>query len=459
MHVRSVDPRSGMLIGELPAAKPQDVHEALARAKRAQREWVALPKEARIAALKEAERIFIDEREHLVALIQSEGGFPSRDIIGAYNSALRGVDYYADNYRSLGNKAFKLDPMAWPDTDAEVEFLPHGVIAHIGIWNYPFWQTMITAIPALMVGNAIVFKPSEHTTLTGLRIAELLHQAGVPKDVFIPLVGGREIGKEMVRSNFDALVFTGGVETGMDILRNSNVKPLLLELSGNDPGIVCSDADLVQAARGIAYGSLYHAGQVCIRVKRVYVVRSVADRFLEQLLDIVRRIDVRERVGPLISEDSRKKVQRQVDEAIVLGAELLHGGRSIEGPGYYFEPTILLVRQGCKARFEEEIFGPVCPIIIVDDEEEALRRANDSIYGLGATVWCQDDAKAMEIASRLEVGTVWINECCRTLTCGEYFQGWKSSGLAGSQDRLSMFLRKRMLVHHHSRLPREHWFK
>jgi acyl-CoA reductase-like NAD-dependent aldehyde dehydrogenase len=459
MHVRSIDPRTGQLVREMPSAEQGDVHEALARARTAQKEWAARPKEARISVLREAERIFTSEREDMVSLIQSEGGFPRRDIIGAYNSALRGVEYYAERYRTLTTIEFPLDDVAWSDTRADIEFLPHGVIAHIGIWNYPFWQTMITAIPALMVGNAIVFKPSEHTTLTGMRIAELLHQAGVPKDIFIPLAGGREIGREMVRADFDATVFTGGVQTGLDILHNSNVKPLVLELSGNDPGIVCADADIDQAARGIAYGSLFHAGQVCIRVKRVYVVSSVADRFLEQLMGIVRRIDVRERIGPLISEGSREKVQRQVDEAIAQGAELLHGGKAIEGPGYYFEPTVLLVRQGREVDLDHEIFGPVCPIIIVRDDEEALRRANDSIYGLGATIWSQNGIKAREMASQLEAGTIWINECCRTITCGEYLQGWKSSGLASAQDRLSMFLRKRTVVHHHSSAPRDHWFK
>ncbi len=137
------------------------------------------------------------------------------------------------------NRSFELDRTSWPDTEVEVEFVPHGVIAHIGIWNYPFWQTMITAIPALMTGNAIVFKPSEHTSLTGLRISEVLHRAGIPTDVFIPLIGGKEVGKEMVRSNFDALVFTGGQSTGLEIMHRSNVKPLILELSGNDPAIVC----------------------------------------------------------------------------------------------------------------------------------------------------------------------------------------------------------------------------
>ncbi len=431
----------------------------MGRARSAQCEWASRSKGDRIKVLKEAERLFIAETDDIVSLIHSETGFPKKDIIGAYKGALRGVDYYAGNYLSHGKKSFELDRTAWPDTEVEVEFVPHGVIAHIGIWNYPFWQTMITAIPALMTGNAIVFKPSEHTSLTGLRISEVLHRAGVPTDVFIPLVGGKEVGKEMVRSNFDALVFTGGQSTGLEIMHRSNVKPLLLELSGNDPAIVCGDADLQQTVRGIAYGSLYHAGQVCIRVKRVYVVRSRAEELVEGILDIVQGLDVKHSIGPLISAEARQKVHEQVNDAVARGAELLAGGKPIEGSGFYFEPTVLLVRHGKDVRFDEEIFGPVCPIIVVEDEDEALKRANDSCYGLGATVWSQDPSRARDIASRLEAGTVWINECCRTFNCGEYFQGWKSSGLASAQDRLTMFLKKKAIIHNRSCMPRDHWFK
>jgi acyl-CoA reductase-like NAD-dependent aldehyde dehydrogenase len=459
MHVRSVDPRTGLVNKEIPSAKPEEVQEALVRARRAQSEWASLSKDDRIKVLKAAERLFLAERDDIVNLIQSETGFPRRDILGAYNGALRGVDYYAGNYLAQGPKGFELDQAAWPDTDIGVEFVPHGVIAHIGIWNYPFWQTMITAIPALMTGNAIVFKPSEHTSLTGLRISDVLHRAGVPKDVFITLVGGKDVGQEMVRGNFDALVFTGGQATGLEIMHRSDVKPLILELSGNDPAIVCGDADVQQASRGIAYGSLYHAGQVCIRVKRVYVVRSKAEELVAGILDIARGLDVEQSIGPLISAQARAKVQGQVKEAVESGAELLVGGKPIEGPGFYFEPTVLMVRYGKDVRFDQEIFGPVCPIIVVEDEAEALKRANDSCYGLGATVWSQDQAKALEIASRLEAGTVWINECCRTFNCGEYFQGWKSSGLASSQDRLSMFMKKKAIIHNRSCKPRDHWFR
>jgi acyl-CoA reductase-like NAD-dependent aldehyde dehydrogenase len=277
--------------------------------------------------------------------------------------------------------------------------------------------------------------------------------------VFIPLIGGAEIGREMVRSDFDAMVFTGSISTGLDIMHNSGVKPLILELSGNDPAIVCADADIDQAVRGVAQGTFSHGGQVCIRIKRVYVVESIAQKFIDRLLELIGRIDVREEIGPLIREDARKKVQVAVDKAITAGAELLCGGRSLDGPGFYIMPTVLLVRQGKNIRFDEEIFGPVCPIIIVEDENEALILANDSKYGLGGSIWTKDAEKGQELAMKMESGTIWINECGRTLTCGDYFQGWKSSGISSTSDRLGLFMKKKAIIHHCSSAPREHWMK
>jgi acyl-CoA reductase-like NAD-dependent aldehyde dehydrogenase len=459
MFVRSVDPRTGNLIKEIPCSSKTDVNAALEKARIAQKSWSSIDKSERIRILQQVEMLFQRDKEEMLDLIQSEGGFPRKEIAGAFAGALRGVGYYADICQKKLPPEIVLDPALWPNTNAKVEYVPHGVIGHIGIWNYPFWQTMITAIPALMVGNAIVFKPSEHTTLTGLKIAETFKLAGLPDGLFTVVVGGKEIGEEMVRSDFDAIVFTGGLETGLSIAHSSGIKPLILELSGNDPGIVCDDADMTQAVRGIANGTFGHGGQVCVRVKRVYVTEKTADRFIKEFLEIVDRIDVREKVGPLIMEEARAKVHSSVGSLIKNGAKLLRGGEYIDGPGFYYKPTVLLIEQEKEVDLDNEIFGPVCPIVIVKDEAEAIRKANASRFGLGASIWTTDQKKGRVIASKLEAGTIWINECGRTLTGGENFQGWKSSGIATSQDRLSMFLKKRTLVHHTTCEPRDHWMK
>jgi succinate-semialdehyde dehydrogenase/glutarate-semialdehyde dehydrogenase/succinyl-CoA reductase len=287
----------------------------------------------------------------------------------------------------------------------------------------------------------------------------MVHEAGFPNDLFIPLVGGAEVGKEMARSGFDALVFTGGIETGKDIVRSAGIKPMILELSGNDAGIVCSDADIETAARGVCSGTFGRAGQVCIRIKRVYVHRDIADQFIQRVVDIASRIDARTNVGPLIRENSRENVDRVVKSAVADGAKLLLGGKKVAGPGYFYEPTVLLVDRDDLEVTRKETFGPVCPIRVVDDEDQAVMKANDTGYGLGATIWTRDQSKAMRIASSLEAGNVWINDCGRSLICGEFFQGWKQSGIASSQRRIQMFLKKKSVIDHLKCEARPNWFK
>jgi len=460
MVVRSVNPRTGQVIKEFKSSEPEDVSSALAKGRKAQRKWmVDWNKEERIEAVLELRGVMQAMKDDLIATEALEGGFPQKDVIGTYNGVIKGFEHYAAEARAISDYDFPLDPAGWPDTKATINLVPHGVIAHIGIWNYPLWQTMITLIPALMAGNAVVFKPSELTTMTGLKIKEAFDHTSMPSDLFQALIGGAEIGKVMVTAPFDALVFTGGRATGLDITRNAGVKPMVLELSGNDPGIVCSDVNVHEAARGVASGAFSHGGQVCIRIKRLYVVESVADAFISELLKVVARIDVEQQVGPLIREEARARVHEKVHRAVLAGCELLTGGENLPGLGYYFEPTILRVSDDSLEIIREETFGPVLPIRVVKDEEEAIRLANESDYGLGATIWTCDPKKGEEIARRLEAGNIWINEHGRTINCGELFQGWKCSGIPSMNRRITLFMKKRTIVNHQSCQARPYWFK
>jgi succinyl-CoA reductase len=460
MRFASIDPTNGEVLREFSSSTEREVREAVERARRAQNDWwLGHNKSDRLAVLKAVESVFHRSSAELIGIIQKEIGMPKSTITSSYNGALNGVRYYSDRYAALGDRPFPLDPSGWPGTQATIRYEPHGVLGHIGIWNYPFWQTMITAIPALLAGNAIVFKPSEYTTLTGLRIGELMKEAGLPDGVFETVLGGAEVGKVLVRSNVDVLAFTGGIETGKDIARNAGIKPLILELSGNDAGIVCPDADLEQAARGVATGTFLRAGQVCVRIKRVYIHQDIAERFLRRLVEIASRLDLEGQVGPLIREGARDRVDRVVQEAVRGGASLLLGGQKRKGPGFYYEPTILLLEDEGAEVMSRETFGPVCSIKVVDDEDEAIRLANDSEYGLGATIWTLDMERADRIARRLQVGNVWINEWGRSVVCGEYFLGCKSSGIPSSQERLMMFLRKKTIIAHYTNEPRANWFK
>jgi len=460
MVVRSINPRTGQVIKEFTSNVPHDVSVALDKGREAQRKWVSeWDRDERIEAVLEMRTALLAMKDDLIGTEMLEGGFPQKDVIGTYNGVIKGFDHYAVEARATGDYEFPLDATGWPDTKATINLVPHGVIAHIGIWNYPFWQTMISLIPALMAGNAVVFKPSELTTMTGLKIKEAFDQTSMPSNLLQVLIGGADIGKAMVVAPFDALVFTGGRATGLDITRNAGVKPMILELSGNDPGIVCSDVNVTDAARGIASGAFSHGGQVCIRIKRLYVVESVADAFIAELLKVMARIDVEHQIGPLIREEARAKVHEKVHRAVHADCELLTGGDNLPGLGYFFEPTLLKVTDDDLEIIKEETFGPVLPIRVVKDEEEAIRLANATDYGLGATVWTCDPKKGEAIARRLEAGNVWINEYGRTINCGELFQGWKCSGIAGMNRRMTLFMKKRTIVNHQVCQARPHWFK
>jgi acyl-CoA reductase-like NAD-dependent aldehyde dehydrogenase len=456
--VRSINPRTGQVIRELPSSTPSELRDALARARRYQRKWYAeTSSEERASLIKELEAVCLRRRDEVVNLMHDEVGIPKKALAGAYNSALSGVDHYIEEYLAPTDRPYSL-PSSWTATDATISLHPHGVIGHIGVWNFPFWQTMITAIPALIAGNAVVLKPSELSTLSGLKIAELVREAGYPEDLYIPVVGGADIGKLMVASDFDAITFTGGIETGMEIARNADIKPLILELSGNDAGIVRADADVEQAARGIAYGTFGRGGQVCVRIKRVYAHEEVVDELQERLVSIAGRLSVEDDIGPLIRGEARANVHRVVRDAVDRGAELLCGGEVPEGPGYFYPPTVLRHSDDELEVVREETFGPVCPVRAVGSDDEAIALANDTRYGLGATVWTSDPEAGVEMAGKLDAGNIWVNECVRTLPGGEYFQGWKQSGIPSSMSRLQMFTKKKTIVAHRSCEPRAHWF-
>ena len=298
--VRSINPRTGTVISDYAPTSSSQLRDAEGRARSAQRQWFSgTTLEQRVSAVKELEAVCRRRMDEVVGLMHEEVGIPANALRAAYNSVLAGVDHYVSEASQLQDMEYPC-PATWTDTTARLSLHPHGVLGHIGVWNFPFWQTMITAIPALLTGNAVVYKPSELCTGTGLRIAELVHEAGYPRDLYVPVIGGPEVGRMLVTSDVDALAFTGGMSTGLDITRNAGIKPLILELSGNDAAIVCGDADVEIAARGIAYGTFSRGGQICIRIKRVYVHEDIAEELVDRLVDIATRLNVEKDIGPLI---------------------------------------------------------------------------------------------------------------------------------------------------------------
>lgn len=454
MKIQSINPRTGKGIKTFPSITPKELRNAISGAKLAQVDWASRSKEERIAIILKLKDIIEREKDNIVDLVFEEAGMPKEETTAEIvDDILVGIDGFIEDYKNVSELDYSDEVF-----DSKVEFISQGVVGHIGIWNYPVWQTMITAIPALLVGNAIVFKSSELTTLVGIKIAGMIWEAGVPKNVFSLVIGGGDIGRRIVKSDVDMIVFTGGIDTGKDIIANADIKPLLLELSGNDAGIVCSDCDLNQAIKGITFGSFLHGGQVCTKIKRIFVLKEIAEEFIKGLLKETKKLRIGKDIAPMIRAGARNKVHNQVSEAIKARGKILLDGNPVKGDGFYFEPTIILYESSKIEMFKEEIFGPVAQVQIVESEEEAIRLANDSIYGLGATVWTKDIEKANKIAAKLDVGTVWINDSNCPIPTGVYSGGVKQSGIASSQNRIMSFLKKKTIIANPKCESRMWWF-
>lgn len=313
---------------------------------------------------------------------------------------------------------------------------PLGVVANISAWNYPYFVGANVFVPALLTGNAVLYKPSEHASLTGLAIAELLHEAGVPREVFAPVVGAGAVGAALLEQRLDGVFFTGSHATGRRIAEAlaGRLIPLQLELGGKDPVYVCDDVEVRGAAAAVADGAFYNTGQSCCAVERVYVHRRIAEPFVEAFLAAVCAFRVGDPsdedsyIGPLARAEQLSVLETQVEDAVRLGARLLSGGRRREGRGYYFEPTVLVDVDGRMRVMREESFGPIIGIQVVADDEEAIARMNDSEYGLTAGVFTPDRARAEAILSRIDAGSVYWN-CCDRVSPRLPWTGRKHSGI------------------------------
>ncbi len=457
MTIVSINPMTEEIIGQFEETSFQDIDLAVRKSRKAQKEWISKPKNERISIIRKMKESFENNQKELIKTIHEECGTDKDELQDIIYDVLDGFEYYIEKYKKLKDIDFPINQSVFPDSTSKIKYYPHGVIAHIGIWNYPLWQTMISAIPALLTGNSIIYKPSEKSTKTGILISKLINLTeNFPKDVFIPIIGGSEQGRYLVKSDVDAVVYTGNIKTGMEIIKNTGTKPKILELSGNDAAIVCSDCDMDQTVQGIAAGAFFHSGQVCDRIKRIYVVKEIADEFIQKL--VLRISQIRHKITPLISEEALKKVDEQVKWTVKDGAEILIGGKRFNKKGFYYEPTLLKLKHNNVYSVKNEIFGPVASLLVVDSEEEAIKFANSTKYGLGTSIWTQDFEKASKIANQCESGMVWINDSNIPLVCGEYFKGWKSTSIPNSSDRLGMFLKTKTIISFNSNNRRHWWY-
>lgn len=410
--IRNLDPSTGSLIAEIPCASSQEIQEGVARARAAWPAWASTEPSARLECLRLALKDMGAAADELGALLSQEMGKPVAQAIGE----VRGyAQHLADELDEVA-RAIATETMPGSADEVSVSREPHGVVAVITPWNFPVGMPAQILVPALGAGNTVVLKPSEHVPLTGAFVARLF-QAHLPQGVLELLQGDGPVGAALVSDEVDMIAFVGSRATGIAIMRSAagSLKRLILELGGKDPMLVFADSDLEAAAICATQNSLRNTGQVCCSVERVLVEESVAERFEELVLEEARRWpfgDPREQdtcMGPLVSESQRKNVVAHVLDARERGARILLGGEEPQGPGWFYPATVIADAPSDSKVLTEETFGPVVCLTTFTSEKEAILRANDTVYGLGANVWTQDLERGQRVARALRAGQVGVN--------------------------------------------------
>ncbi|HZU79373.1 MAG TPA: aldehyde dehydrogenase family protein [Acidimicrobiales bacterium] len=423
------NPASGEVFAEAPDCTREQLDAAMESAAKAYRDWKA-DEDVRCEALRQMAGLLMGGLGELGPLLTAEQGKPLNDAnLEVFGSAMW-CGYYADLERPR--------EIVQDDDQALVEVVrrPLGVVAAITPWNFPLSLAFWKIAPALRAGNTLVLKPSPFTPLTTLRAVELL-QSALPPGVLNVVSGGDDLGAWMTSHPVPRKVsFTGSIETGKKVAMSAapDLKRVTLELGGNDPAIVLDDADPAAIADGLFGGAFANNGQVCSAIKRVYVPEAMYDEVVEALADRARRVKVGDgtdptsKLGPINNAPQFERVKELVSDALARGAKAVAGGKAMDRPGYFFEPTILAdVSDGVRI-VDEEQFGPALPVVAYRDLDDALERANATHFGLSGSVWGADEERAAEVAGRLEAGTAWVNTHI-ALQPNQPFGGFKWSGI------------------------------
>ena len=436
-RLRLSNPATLDRIGEFEVQTAAEVSGAIERARKAQPDWGALSVPERGRTLQRAVHILQKRADEFVDVIVSETGKPRIEALaGEILSSCDALQFYAKAAKRI--LAQRTVPLHLLKTKKlQISYQPLGVVGIITPWNFPFVLSLNPTVQALMAGNAVVLKPSEVTPFSGRLVEALLAEAGLPEGVFNLVLGDGETGAALVEGDVDKISFTGSVRTGRKVAEacGRRLVPCTLELGGKDPMIVCADADLVRAARGAVFGAFVNAGQVCTSTERVYVVDEVADEFtrrvVEETAGLRQGTSGEFDVGSIIWPPQLEVIESHVRDAVAKGARVLAGGR--RNPAYdgcFYEPTILTEVNHDMQIMRDETFGPVLPIMRVRDESEALRLANDSRYGLNASVWTRNKRKGVSLARSIRSGSAVVNDCMVTYGVTESpFGGVKDSGI------------------------------
>jgi acyl-CoA reductase-like NAD-dependent aldehyde dehydrogenase len=432
-----VNPATGEPILEMPSDDRKSIEIKLRLAENAQKKWGEVELSSRIKIITEWSALLDANLEELAYVLTREMGKPISQSLSEIKAISERVDFFTKNV-GFFLKPSRMSKTHEP-TQEEISYEPLGVIANISAWNYPYFVGANIFVPALLMGNAVLYKPSEFAVMTGCHIVKLMHEAGVPEDVFALVSGAGDVGSELVKQRVDGIFFTGSYSTGLKIWEQTRdrIIPVQLELGGKDPAYVCDDADIEAAAESLAEGAFYNAGQSCCSVERIYVHESVCSLFLEKLIEKTRHFivgdpsDKKTFIGPLTRKAQLDVLDAQVADARACGGQILLGGERIPGAGYFFAPTIIADANHDMICMREESFGPIVGVQKVVSDEEALTLMNDTAYGLTAGVYCQSSQRARRLLSRLNTGSVYWN-CCDRVSSRLPWTGRKNSGIGST---------------------------
>ena len=431
-------PFTRLSLGAVPTDNEASIHTKFAAARLAQRKWAAQSLPTRLACVERFRDAVVEETPELARLLTQETGKPVTQSRNELRGFLDRIDFFlATTPRVL--RAETVARIATTPKSKLIEQITHeplGVIANISAWNYPYFVGGNVFIPALLTGNAVLYKPSEFATLTGLEITRMLHQSGVPREVFAPIVGGGEVGRYLLDQPINAAFFTGSYATGVHIARQlaGRLIPLQLELGGKDPAYVCDDANVAVAAASLADGAFYNTGQSCCAVERIYVHETVHDAFVATFVKEVARFRIGDPlhettyIGPLTRPTQLDVLAEQIADAVRLGGKVVLGGGRPKRRGNYFSPTVIVGANHRMKLMREESFGPVIGIMAVRDDEEAVKLMADTEYGLTAGVYSTNATRARRILGAVSSGTAYWN-CCDRVSPRLPWSGTGHSGL------------------------------